>query len=650
MPTPTRAYSTFTLTKAIDGAERIIEGIASTPELDRQGDVMEPSGAKFTLPMPLLWQHRHDQPIGHVIAASVTDAGITIRAQIAKGVLPFIEEAWQLMKEGLVRGLSIDWRPLAPPQLVKGGGARYRSWSWLALSAVTIPANQSASITLIKQLDSLPTPFAATGTDGARIAPGVSGFRRQTPMNISEQIGIEQTALQTKSARLEALMTEEQAHGQLDDEQITERDGLVPEITNLTNKVTRLKAIEAAQAATATALFPATPAQVSAKHAGASRVQVVERPKGQLFTRYAMAIAAGKGSYSDTCAYAKRFTDTPEVLAYIKALEGTAQPGSPGWGSELVQPNTMATEFVQLLRPETILGKVQGLRTVPFNIPIVTQIGGSTFAWVGEAKPKPVGELAFDRTTLLYSKAAGIVVLSDELIRLSTPPAEATVQRDLIEQCAQFLDEQFIHVGVTETPDHPASITNGANAHPASGTDYAALQADLAAAMATFDSAGISTVGLAIVTTPAIARGISMLLGPMGLVMFPTVNPDGGSLLGFQLIVSASCEPGVIAIFKPSEIFLADDGRVTLDASNQATLDMGGGSAPTFSLWQKNCVGIRAERWIRWQRRRDDVVSLITGAAYGPGTGALVRTPPSRATKPSGAAAPMVTEHGRAAL
>jgi len=274
------------------------------------------------------------------------------------------------------------------------------------------------------------------------------------------------------------------------------------------------------------------------------------------------------------------------------------------------------------------------------------QTGGSTFAWVGEGNPKPVGELAFDRTTLTHSKAAGIVVLSDELIRLSTPSAEATVRQDLIEQCAQFLDEQFIHVGITETPDHPASITNGANAHPASGTDFAALQADLAAAMATFDAAGVSTMNLAVVTTPAVARGISMTLGPMGVPLFPSVTPNGGTLMGYQLIVSASVEPGIIAIFKPSEILLADDGRVTLDASNQATLDMGGGSTPTFSLWQRNCVGLRAERWIRWQPRRPDVVTLITGAAYGPGSGALLfgntprRSPATHpAQKPSGSSA-----------
>jgi HK97 family phage major capsid protein/HK97 family phage prohead protease len=613
-----RAYSTFVLTKA-DAEQRVIEGLASTPELDRQGDSMDPAGAKFALPLPLLWQHRADQPIGHVTHADVTPTGIVIRAQIAKG-LAFIDDAWALMKAGLVGGLSIDWRPLAAPTLMKGGGYRYGSWNWLALSAVTIPANASASIRLIKSLDRSSGSAASGQRSGEPVhRPGVTGSHKATPMNVNEQLATEQAALHAKNVRFEELITEEQAHGALEAEQATERDTLETEISTITKKVTRLKALEAAQAATATALFPAAaarPASVSRP-----RIEVAEHPKGTRFTRYAMAVAAGKGSHSDTVAYAKRFTDTPEVLAYIKAIEGTAVVGSPAWGGELVNANNLATEFVELLRPATIIGNISGFRMVPFNIPIVTQIGGSTFNWVGEAKAKPVGELAFERTTLTWSKAAGIVVLSDELIRLSSPSAEATVRQDLVAQCAQFLDEQFIHVGVTATADHPASITHGANAHAASGTDYLALQADLAAALATFDSALISTRGLAIVTTPAVARGISMLLGPMGQVAFTGVTPEGGSLLGYQLVVSDSVEPGIIAIFKPGEILLADDGRVTLDASNQATLDMSGGNSPTFNLWQKNCVGIRAERWIRWQARREDVVTLITGAAYGPAVG-----------------------------
>ncbi len=51
-----RAYSLFTV-KSIDEEQRIIEGIATTPSTDRMGDIVEPEGAQFKLPIPLLWQH-----------------------------------------------------------------------------------------------------------------------------------------------------------------------------------------------------------------------------------------------------------------------------------------------------------------------------------------------------------------------------------------------------------------------------------------------------------------------------------------------------------------------------------------------------------------------------------------------------------------
>src|SRR5690606_19653006 len=94
-----RAFSIFEI-KAIDEDKRIITGMATTPEVDRVGDIVEPDGAEFKLPVPLLWQHNHDKPIGHVTAARVTRKGIEIVAQIKSipedGMLKErLDEAWQ---------------------------------------------------------------------------------------------------------------------------------------------------------------------------------------------------------------------------------------------------------------------------------------------------------------------------------------------------------------------------------------------------------------------------------------------------------------------------------------------------------------------------------------------------------------------------
>jgi HK97 family phage major capsid protein len=352
------------------------------------------------------------------------------------------------------------------------------------------------------------------------------------------------------------------------------------------------------------------------------RVEVKNLAPGTRFARYAMAVAAGKGSISDTLAYAKRWQgQTPEFLDYIKAVAGSTDTGSGVWGGDLVFQNNLASEFVELIRPQTIIGRVQGFRSVPFNVRVPVQTGGSTVNWVGEQAAKPVTELSFSTLTVPNHRIAGIIVLTEELVRLSSPSAEETVRRDLTDQIAQFMDEQFIRVAVTAGANNPASITNGVSSPAASGTTLAALMADLKTALATFDTAGIPTEGLVIVTTPAVARTLSMMtttLGtsPSGFNMTAT----GGTLLGYPVIVSASVDSATIVIFKPSEIFLADDGRVTLDASNQATLDLAGGNTPDFNLWQKNCIGVRAERWITWVKRRAGAVAVIDTVAYVPGT------------------------------
>jgi HK97 family phage prohead protease len=153
-----RAYSILEV-KAADDDKRILEGIATTPEPDSYQDIVEPLGAQFALPLPFLWQHNHDQPIGHVVDAKASSKGIRVKVQIAKIAEPGplkerVDLAWQSFKSGLVRGLSIGFRSIEHTFIEGTGGVHFMKWKWLELSGVTIPANESASITAIKSIDS----------------------------------------------------------------------------------------------------------------------------------------------------------------------------------------------------------------------------------------------------------------------------------------------------------------------------------------------------------------------------------------------------------------------------------------------------------------------------------------------------------------
>lgn len=156
----TKAYSTLTIKSVTDtDDERIITGIATTPSTDRDDDILEPAGAKFNLPIPLLWQHNHNQPIGEVIQATITDKGIEIVAKIAKiaddGKLKErIDEAWQSIKSGLIKGLSVGFKIKEYSYIENSWGLHIKEWEWWELSIVTIPANADAVITSVKQIKS----------------------------------------------------------------------------------------------------------------------------------------------------------------------------------------------------------------------------------------------------------------------------------------------------------------------------------------------------------------------------------------------------------------------------------------------------------------------------------------------------------------
>lgn len=121
-----RACTLMTV-KSVDEDKRIIVGIASTPSPDRDGDIMEPGGAKFGNENPFLWQHDRSQPIGNCSAKKVND-GLQITAQLVKPtpdmpsqLIARLDEAWASIKSGLVKGLSIGFKPIKYAFLDAGG-------------------------------------------------------------------------------------------------------------------------------------------------------------------------------------------------------------------------------------------------------------------------------------------------------------------------------------------------------------------------------------------------------------------------------------------------------------------------------------------------------------------------------------------------
>ncbi|WP_066570603.1 phage major capsid protein [Snodgrassella sp. CFCC 13594] len=585
------AQSTLTIKSVTD--EGVIVGIASTPKLDKSGDVVEPMGAEFELPIPLLHEHDQSQPIGMVEKATVTENGIEVTARIAKDASGRVKAVWENIKNGIVGGLSVGFLPIEKSDMETG--RHFTRWQWLELSVVGNPANPEAAITVTKSLN--------------------KPEKGNKSMSIQEQIQ-EQEAKKAKLVEANGTLVCKSDVGEADQ---AAYDANKAEIEKIDKHLSMLRETEAQLAKTAKPVTMDTTGTVPT-----GQIEVKSNlPKGTAFARYARALAMSKGNTMQAVEIAKSFKDTPQVERILKSAVAAGTTTDATWAAPLVDYTTMTSEFIELLRPQTIMGRITGFRNVPFNTKVQGQTSGATVNWVGQGKLKPVSKLALDTTSLGFAKVSAIVPITEELARLSNPSAEALINSDLQKSMAQFLDQAFIDPTIAAVTDvHPASITHAVTAITPSGTDLDAVRKDIKAVMNQFINANLSTKGGVWVMSEVTALSLSMMFNELGQPAFPSINQDGGTFFGLPVITSSIASDNII-LLQPSEILLADDGMVTLDASREASLVMSDdpesdkATMDMVSLWQAGMVGFKADRMINWKVRRAASVAVIESAAYG---------------------------------
>ncbi|HEJ6909081.1 TPA: phage major capsid protein [Serratia marcescens] len=632
--------------KAINEDERVITGIASTPSPDRDGDILEPDGAKFRNDTPFLWQHDRSQPIGSCTPKMVKE-GLQITAKLVKPtpdmpsqLVARLDEAWSSIKSGLVKGLSIGFRPIEY-SYIDDAGIRFISWDLLEVSAVTIPANAECSIQTVKSYDR--QLLAASGTEQpvvkAKPTAGATAKKsteiKGKTMNIAEQIKSFENKRAALAASLNDVMSKAADEGRtLDSEETEQYDNVSAEIKSVDSHLGRLRDMEANMAATAKPVTKAASGEVTTVTTGAPAIIRVEQKleKGIAFARFAKALAAANGSRSEALEIArKQYPDDAKLHHVLKAAVGAGTTTDPTWAGALVEYQDYAQDFVEFLRPQTIIGRfgqgsIPALRNVPFNIRIPAQTSGGSANWVGQGKAKPLTKFDFASITFSFAKVAAIAVLTDELIRFSNPAADALVRNALAEAVVARLDTDFIIPSKAEVPGvSPASITNGITAIPSTGIP----DDDAAAAFGVFVAANLQPNGAVWLMSSTTALALSMRKNALGQKEYPEVTLLGGTFQGLPVIVSQYVGNQLVLVNAP-DIYLADDGGVAVDMSREASLEMatdptGDSTTPTgtelVSMFQTNSVAIRAERWINWKRRRTAAVAVISNVNYGTGQG-----------------------------
>ncbi len=428
-------------------------------------------------------------------------------------------------------------------------------------------------------------------------------------------------ALAAKNAEKQGIVTKALDGGQTPNEDEEKQlDAIDAEIATIQKNIDRVKdmikqAEAAAKTATPVAGQTAEEAKKSAEgnpNPATPKIEVVSNlEKGVGFAKFVKckmiaSIEAKKGNYKSPMDVAKALGEPPEVIALIeKATLGTTTDA--GFASPLVQTNRLVGEYIEMLRANTVLDKLQ-FRKVPFNVEIPAQATSSMTAWVGEGEAKPVTNPTFEAVTLGKHKVAAIVVYTLELLEGSDPAIDVLIRDDLIASSAQFTDAEFLGAQAG-TAKKPAGLLNGVTPITSTGTTAEAVAADLRALRAQFLSNNLSLGGAYYLMSEVRASEIADLRDALGNTYFKGMDAglNQKTLNGIPVIESENVGD-VIILAKTSEILMADSGQVDIAYSDQATLIDG---STTHNLWQENKFAIRAERFVTWGKRRPIAASFI---------------------------------------
>lgn len=421
-------------------------------------------------------------------------------------------------------------------------------------------------------------------------------------------------------------------------------DTLVSEIKSLDENIarfSRLAEVEAADKATAKPIDMTEKSQrIAVGGAAASMpVQVKNTQKlepGIAFARAAKCLALGSLEHRNATDIAKSmYSDHPEIVAATEALvTKAAVPAATTtgttWAAPLVQVGGVYADFIEFLRPQTIIGRfgaggVPSLSRVPFRTPLIGQTSGGEGYWTGEGQAKPLTQFDLASAIVEPLKVANIAVATMELVRDSSPSADTWIRNQLAAAIASRLDADFINPAKAAVAGvSPASILNGVTAIASTGADAEAVRNDIRLLFAAFIAANNAPTSGVFVMAATTALALSLMQNPLGQSEFAGLSMTGGTFMGLPAIVSQYVPAGTVALVNANDIYLADEGGIELAMSTEASLQMDSApdnptSATTVlvSLWQRNLVGFRAERTINWARRRPAAVAHLSGVAWG---------------------------------
>ena len=649
--------------------------VLSDQSVDRMGDIIMADGWKlsnFKRNPIALGFHRNDFIVGTWKDVRIENSELRGRLELApEGTSPRIDEIRRLVDAGILRAVSVGFRPLKHEPLdaeEPWSGARFLEQELVECSLVSVPANANA-IAVAKSLQISPETmdfvFAKHGKRDAVQRCGFTGkhantqrgIERGSAMTLNQRISDVQVAIAAKQAALEELIAK------MDDSDVSDaeyeantklradlaklektREMLIESEKHLAGKTANENSTgtggSRSRALSTTVLQP-----VEENGRGAPIILPGGRKKDfeplDLFVRAGtVAIRAKEWGVTTEAARTKMYGEdiaTKEACDIIlRAASAPAMTTVTGWAAELVQPRY--EQLLPLLMPKAILTRLapRGL-ALDFAgagrivIPMRSRTPTIAGSFVGEGLPIPVRQGAFTSQTLTPKKVAVISCWTKEMDEYSTPAIEGVIREAIQDDTSVAVDSVLLDANPA-TVVRPAGLLNGVVALTATaGGGIAAIVGDIKQLVAALTTATFGNIRSPVwLINPSDVLSAS-LVSAASTGVFPFKEEiKGGTLATIPIINSSTVPAKTLILVDAADFVSVGGGAPRFEMSDSATLHLedtapaelvaagspGVVAAPQRSLFQTDSLALRMVMPLNWVNRRPGTVAWVQNVTW----------------------------------
>lgn len=531
---------------------------------------------------PLLFNHNWDDPIGMLTGGRVKDGRLIVDARFFD-----TQRAREIktMLDGGLRNVSIGYEIHEVVEDKKRGAYEAVDWTLLEASIVTIPADPTVGIgrsaddpaakpVRVTRMESTEAKPAATTTKGAIMAEVIdapAGENAENRMSPEQIEGQRKQAIQNlcRANKIDERIERQWIENGADFKEVS--DGIlsvlakraelnpqsVAKIDMSVNEVRRYSLLRAIRASKTN----------DWKNAGLE----LEAHK---------AVAAKTGRMPEM---QNGFFVPFDVQRRDMDVAGTS--GS----NYLVSTDNLASSFVELLRNRSVLMAMGATRLSGLvgNVTIPRQTASATAYWLAsEVTDITESQPTLGQLSLSAKNVAALTEISEQMMRQSSPDAEALVMSDLAKVVALAVDVAGIRG--TGLSGQPQGIVGTSGVGSVTGTSLAyagvlEFQSDIAANNAL-------TAGCGYVTTPAVA---ALLAGRQRFSSTDTPLWEGnildGKMAGFRAMSSNQMSSATMLFGDFSQVILGEWG--VLELATHAT-DFAKGLTG-IRAWYSCDIGVR---------------------------------------------------------